>query len=83
MAPGREAADVAHSAVEREDHPVVIRGSLHDDRILAPTELLIQHGVHIVTPSSELVGEIVRQVLVELEPHAGNGKISSRASAAP
>jgi hypothetical protein len=33
---------------------------------------LIQHGVHVVALSRALVGEDVREVLVELEPHAGS-----------
>jgi hypothetical protein len=65
------AAQVADPTVEGEQHPAFIVGSYHD------------HGVHIVTPAAELVRQVVRQVLIELELHAGNGWISSRASAAP
>ena len=49
----------------------------------ASTELLVEDGVHVVAPPGEFAGEVAREVLVELELHAGSGKISSRASAAP
>lgn len=83
VGPGRESADVAHATVERDDHPVRIGRCLHDHRVWATAELLVNNGVHVVAPLRERAGQIARKILVELEPHAGSGRTSSRAKAAP
>ena len=61
----------------------LIRGCRHDHRGTFAGEVLLDHRVYVVTVPTRRRRLIVREVLVELESHAGSGWISSRASAAP
>ena len=78
-----EIADVAQATVKGDNHAVLVGRRADDHPVLPAAKVFVEHRVNVVAASGELVGHIVRQVLVELETHAGNGKISSRARAAP
>lgn len=80
---GWEVTDVAHTAVQGEHHPPLVGGRANDHRVLDATELFAQHRLNVVAVPGQLTGEVVRQVLVELDSHAGNGKTCSRANSAP
>jgi len=77
------APQVTDPTVEGEQHPALVRGCGHDHLVALAGEVFLDHGVHVKDVPTELRSQSVRQVLVELELHAGNGWISSRASAAP
>lgn len=83
MAAGWIAPQVTDTTVEREQHPALIRCCRHDHRVTLASQVLLDHRVHIMAVATQRRGQIVREVLVELDSHAGNGWISSRASAAP
>jgi hypothetical protein len=74
---------VADSSVEREQHPTLFGRGCDDHRVAPTTKLLLDHRVHIVATVAEQRSQVVRQVLVEPELHAGSGWIASRASTAP
>ena len=69
--------------VSGEQESVLIRCCRHDHRVTLAGELLVSDRVDVMTLATKHRGQFVRQVLVELEFHAGSGWISSRASAAP
>lgn len=79
----RICADIAESAVEGQQHPVLTAGGTKDGCIVRTRETFVRDRVDVVAISREVVGEIVREVLVELKLHLRSGMISSRASAAP
>jgi len=77
------APQVTDPAVEGEQEPALICCCSHDNRVTLADELLVSDRVDVMTLATKRRGQLVRQVLVELEFHAGSGWISSRASAAP
>lgn len=83
VAAGREVPDVADAAIERDHHAAPVSCRADDYRILPAAQVFVEHRVNVVAVAGELDGQVVGQVLVELESHAGSGKISSRAKAAP
>jgi hypothetical protein len=83
MAAGWVAPQVADPAVEGEHDPALIRCRRHDHRVTLAGEALLNDRVHVMAVATQRRGQIVRQVLVEFDSHAGSRWISSRASAAP
>lgn len=49
------APQVADPSVEGEQHPAFIAGSCHDHGVGFSGQVLIDHGVHVVTPAAEFV----------------------------
>ena len=49
------APQVADSTVEGDQHPAFIAGGRHDNGVGFSGQVLIDHGVHLVTPAAELV----------------------------
>jgi hypothetical protein len=81
---GWERFDVGEALVEsQQDAPALASGGQHD-RIRRPREALLRNGVGIVPRSAEIVQALTREILVELDPHAGRSgrRLSSRASSA-
>ena len=76
-------AQITDAAVEGEHHSVFRRGGADYNWIATSGEVFVDDSVDVVAASGECSGQVVWQVLVELELHAGSGRISSRASAAP
>ena len=83
VAAGRVAPEVADPTVESERHSALSHGCRDDHWIASTGELFLDHRVHVMAAPFQRRSPVVRKVLVELELHAGNGRISSRASAAP
>jgi L-amino acid N-acyltransferase YncA len=54
-----------------------------DHRVRPAAKAFVEHRVNVLAASGQLTGQVGMHVLVELEPHARTGKISSRARAAP
>jgi len=83
MAARRVAPQITDPTIESEQHPALICCCSYDHRVTFAGEVLLGHCVHVMTAPTQRCCQIVGKVLVELESHAGNGWISSRASAAP
>lgn len=77
------APQVTDTPVEGEQHPGFTCCCRYDDRVTLASKVFLDDGVYVMAMATQGRGQIVREVLVELDSHAGSGRISSRASAAP
>lgn len=83
VATGWIVAEVADTAIEGDHHPALVGRGPDHGRVRVSGQLFVGHGVDLMSSAGEFRNKVVRQVLVQLELHAGSGWISSRASAAP
>jgi len=75
---------LAETTIERDEHASRIRGGHEDGAVVGADQVLVPHGVDVVTLASQMLREVPGKVLVELEPHEPvRGRIiSSRARSA-
>lgn len=69
MGTRRAGADVAQTAVERQEEPAVGGGSSQDRGLVRAAKFLRPSGVHVVADVTEDLDGRVGQVLIEPDPH--------------
>ena len=84
MVLGRIGADISDALVQREQDTVLAPDEVEHHTVRRPDQTLVVEPVGFVTRQAKVVQQLDREVLVELEPHAGlRGRmLSSRASSA-
>ena len=73
---GRVAAEVAEASIHRQEESSFTSGGGENGRVLCSCQTLVDHGVDIVTTTSQPAGERSGQVLVEFDPHSAEATVS-------
>lgn len=73
VAAGRVSTDIAKASIERDEETLVPYGCRKNLGVACAFETFLEHGVDLVTQRGGSQSCLLWEILVELQPHPGDG----------